>query len=117
MHELAVTQGIISTVLEAAQRADAERVTAIDLALGVFSGYVPDSIQFYFDHLSKDTSVEGATIRIHRVPAQCHCEDCGQDFTQEEENLFVQCPNCGGVRFTVEGGREFLVESIEVKDK
>lgn len=117
MHELAVTQSIISTVIAAAQRAEARRVTAIDLELGVFCGYVPDSIQFYFDHISKGTLAEGAAIRIHRVAARCHCTDCGSDFMQEEENLFVQCPTCGSVRFQVEGGREFLVESIEVEDK
>ena len=54
--------------LEAAERAEASRITRIDLVLGVFSGYVGDSIQFYFDIISQGTPAEGAALHIPSIP-------------------------------------------------
>lgn len=114
MHELPVASGILATALEAAEEAGAGRITQIDIVLGAFSGYVGDSIQFYFDFISQGTKAEGARLSIRRLPATCHCWDCGCDFPCEE-TLPARCPGCKGTRLQVVGGREFCVESIDVE--
>ena len=115
MHELAVTQGILDVTLDAAQKAGARRIVAIDLLIGELSGMVDDSIQFYFDILSRDTLAEKATLRFRREPALVTCRDCGGR-AEARAPLTPLCPQCGGARLQVTGGREFRVESIEVAE-
>ncbi len=116
MHELPVTQSLLEIVLRHAERAGASRITEIELALGVFTNYVGDSIQFYFDIISRGTPAEGAALHIRRIPATCYCWDCGQNFAWGEATLPVECPRCKGVGFRFTGGDEFYVESMEVEE-
>jgi hydrogenase nickel incorporation protein HypA/HybF len=116
MHELPATEGILSVALEAAEQNGARRIMAIDLVIGELAGIVDDSVQFYFDILSKDTIAEGAVLRFRREPAAAVCADCGHQFPVEVP-LSAACPVCEGIRLHVSGGREFFVESIEVDDE
>lgn len=113
MHELPVTEGIISVVLETAQKNNARRITQINLIIGDLSSIVDDSIQFYFDLLSKNTPAEGASLHFERWPALVSCGDCDHRFNAQPP-LPPVCPGCGGLRLHVTGGKEFYIESIEV---
>ena len=116
MHELPITQSLLEIVLRHAERAGASRITGIDLALGVFTNYVSDSIQFYFDIISRGTPAEGAILHIHRIPATCRCWDCGQNFVWEETILPIECPHCKGTTPQFTSGDEFYLESMEVEE-
>lgn len=113
MHELSVTEGILSTVLAAAEQAAARRVVAIDLVIGDLTGIVPDSIQFYFDLLSQNTIAASAQLRFRREPATAKCNACGHHF-EASLPLLPLCPACGSPRLEVTGGRRLQVESIEI---
>jgi hydrogenase nickel incorporation protein HypA/HybF len=116
MHELPVTQGVLAAALEAAQGAGARRITTINLVIGDLSSIVDDSVQFYFDILSRGTPAEGAVLRFQRQPATASCRDCGRQF-EVKAPLSPQCPICAGQHLQITGGREFRVESIEVDDE
>lgn len=116
MHELTITQGILSVVLEAAEAARARRVLTIDLTVGALTGYAEDPIRFYFDLLSRGTPAEGAILRIRREPGQGHCQTCGATFPVEPP-LSPACPVCGSVEIRIHGGTHCLVERIEVEDE
>jgi hydrogenase nickel incorporation protein HypA/HybF len=113
MHELAVTEGVIKVAVGAA---GGRRIRAIDLTLGALSTIVDDSVQFYFDALSRETLAEGAVLRFRRVPATALCLDCGAT-AEVAPPLPDGCASCGSSRLRVSGGSEFLVESIEVDDE
>jgi len=113
MHELSITQHILDIVTKHAQRANAERVIAINLVVGELTGFVDDSIQFYFDMLSPNTLAAGARLSIRRVPARVRCSDCGKEFGPQGCRWL--CPRCHTIGGAVVSGREFLVESIEVE--
>ena len=112
MHELAITQGLIDLVLEHAGKAEATKVTRINVVAGELSGFVDTCMQFYFEHLSKGTMAEEAKLSFVRVPTTGRCRDCGHEFVIEELNWI--CPECQGNNVQLVGGTELFVESIEV---
>ena len=112
MHELSITQNILNIVTEHAKRANAQKVTVIHLVVGQLTGFIDDSIQFYFDLLSPGSMAEGARLDIERIPAEVRCRSCGKVFALEGYKW--TCPKCAAVGGEVLRGREFQVESIEV---
>ena len=113
MHELPVTEQIVAIVLEHAREAKAERVLKINLVVGELSSFVGESIQFYFDMLSKGSEAENATLSVSRVAARARCQTCKKEFSPGGMNWV--CPACGGPIEEILQGREFYIESIEVE--
>lgn len=114
MHELAVTQSILDIVVRHAQQANAQRILAINLTIGELTGFVDQSIQFYFDFLSKDTLAQGAEIRFERVPARVRCHVCAAEYIPPDSRLWT-CPECDALGGEIVAGREFSVASIEIE--
>ncbi|NOY99275.1 MAG: hydrogenase maturation nickel metallochaperone HypA [Chloroflexi bacterium] len=112
MHELPVTQSILEITLRHAQEAGATRVTDLYLVIGQLASVVDDSVQFYWDVLSKDTIAESSRLHFRRVPAEMQCLSCGTRFPLDGDDF--ACPSCQGVGVKVVAGEEFFLESIEV---
>jgi hydrogenase nickel incorporation protein HypA/HybF len=115
MHELPITQSILSVVLDTARQHGSHRVIAINLVIGDMTSIVDDSVQFYFDILSKDTLAEGATLTFRREPATATCMDCKYR-THVKRPIFPVCPQCGSPKLVVSGGQEFFIDTIDVDD-
>ncbi len=113
MHELPVTEQVVEIVLDHARKAKAERVVKVNLVIGELTGFVGESIQFYFDMLSKGTEAEKASLSVSRIPAKAKCQHCKKEFNPGGMNWV--CPDCGGPIEEILGGRECYVESIEVE--
>lgn len=112
MHELSVTQSILSIVVRHAEQAGAARVTDIRLVVGQLSSIVDDSVQFYWDLIAAGTLAEGAMLEFRRVPATLRCANCAHEFALSHDRYV--CPRCESSRITVAGGEEFYLESIDV---
>jgi hydrogenase nickel incorporation protein HypA/HybF len=113
VHELVVTESVLQIALESAAGADARKVVGIDLLIGDLSTFVDDSVQFYFEMLSKGTIAQGARLNFRRIPARLRCRDCGREFLPGAGEWL--CPHCGAIGGDVIAGREFRVESIDVE--
>ncbi len=113
MHELSITQSILEIVNRYAADAGASRVTQIRLVVGGFTGFVPDSVQFYFDLLSRGTLAEGAELVIERRPGQIRCAACGLVYEPLDGQIWV-CPACHALGGEVVTGKELYVDRIEV---
>jgi hydrogenase nickel incorporation protein HypA/HybF len=113
MHELSITQSMLDLALKHAEKAGAKRITYINLVVGEISGVVDQSVQFYFDLLSKDTLAEGGKLVISKQPARFRCKACGNEFRMQDRSWV--CPACQAMGGEVISGREFYMESIEVE--
>ncbi|MCC7130492.1 MAG: hydrogenase maturation nickel metallochaperone HypA [Anaerolineae bacterium UTCFX2] len=113
MHELAVTESILEITLRYAKQAQARRVVTLNLVIGELASIVDDSVQFYWDIISKDTPAEGARLNFRRVPFELLCLECTERFTPRGESF--ACPRCGSERIQVAAGEEFYLDSIEVE--
>jgi len=112
MHELPITQGILSIVLQHAKSVQARRITSINVKVGEISGVVPDYVRLQFDLLSKDTIAEGANLIFLPSPTSLRCRRCGRIYTPENPDWI--CPECGNNKFEIMSGRECSVESMEI---
>ena len=114
MHELAVTQSILEIALRHAEKAGAQRILAINLVIGELTGFVDDSIQFYFDFMSKDTPAQDARLTFERIAPHARCQECGIEYAPPNSRLWT-CPGCGALGGEIIAGREFSVASIEIE--
>ena len=112
MHELSVTESLPELALRHAQEAEAKRILHLHLVIGQLSSIVDDSVQFYWDIISKDTAAEGAVLHFKRIPALMLCLDCGNKY-HPQGNLI--CPACKGSHVQVKDGNQFRLEAIDVE--
>lgn len=113
MHELAITQSMLDLVLEQAEEAGAKEVGKINLVIGEMTGVVGQSVQFYFDFLSKGTAAEGASLAFKVIPTTARCRNCHKEFKLGEFDW--TCPYCRSNNMEIVAGKELFVESIEVE--
>jgi hydrogenase nickel incorporation protein HypA/HybF len=114
VHELAITQNILDIALKEADAAGASKITRVNVAIGELSGVVSDSVEFYFDFLTKGNAAEGAKLNFKMVPAVLKCRECSTEFTPQDSSWV--CPQCQGSGVVVLAGRDCFVESIEVEE-
>lgn len=112
MHELSVTQSVLEIACKHAEKAQAKAVTDIYLVIGRLSSIVDESVQFYWDFVSKGTLCEHAQLHFQRKPAVLVCQQCNQEYTLDDD--LTPCPHCGSANVRVLSGDEFNLESIEI---
>ena len=112
MHELAISSAVLESVL---RHAEGRRVTSVKLRVGHLRQVVPDSLQFYFGLVARETVCAGARLEIEVVPARLRCENCETEWVAEA--ALFRCPSCGGADVRVAAGDELEVESIEVEEE
>jgi len=113
MHELSVTESILEIALRHAKQSSAQRITHLYLVVGQLASIVDDSVQFYWDIISKGTIAEGASLHFRRLPAKLRCLQCNHEFSLDGDGL--ACPACAGERIKVISGDEFYMEAIDVE--
>jgi hydrogenase nickel incorporation protein HypA/HybF len=114
MHELSVTESILEISLRHADEAKATRITNLYLVIGQLASIVDDSVQFYWDIISKGTIAEGAVLHFKRLPAKFQCLDCSKQFSPQSDTF--ACPDCASNRIKVIAGDEFYMEAIDVEN-
>jgi hydrogenase nickel incorporation protein HypA/HybF len=115
MHEVAIVDALIEQVAKEVRRAGAAgRVTRLELSIGRLSGVSPDALRFALELLAPGTVVESARVDIRQPKALCCCAACGA--RTEIDDLQTGCPRCASREVTLEGGRDMLLESIELEE-
>ncbi len=113
MHELFATQALLDKAVAKAAEGHAARITDIHLVVGDLSSYVDDSVQFYWDEISKGTLAEGARLHFRHVQAELQCMACFTPYRPIETE--IRCPSCGSSGAKILAGEEFYLESLDVE--
>lgn len=113
MHELAITKSIIQLTQTEAEKQHFQKVLAISLRVGEYSGLVPECIREFFPIAAKGSVAEGAELEIETVPAAFRCLDCGYEGSVDRKAAC--CPVCNSLSLKMTAGREFFVESLKVE--
>jgi hydrogenase nickel incorporation protein HypA/HybF len=111
MHEFSVTRSLVELLKQEADKNNLKTVKRINIRLGKFTGFSPDSIRFYFDILKPDSCLQEAELNFKEEPIIIKCDNCKKEI-QIEEPIMI-CPECGNPEIELLSGREFFVESIE----
>jgi hydrogenase nickel incorporation protein HypA/HybF len=112
MHELSVTENILNICNRYAEQVNASAVTDVYLVIGQLSSIIDDSVQFYWDFVTKNTVCENSILHFERIPAKAKCLNCEKEFAMTE---LMPCPHCHSARFKIVAGEEFFVDSIKIK--
>lgn len=114
MHEMGITQGILSASLEAAEEAGGTRINEIRISVGDMTDVVEDALQFAFEVLRQDTIAENASLVVTHVSPKSRCQQCGTEFSHDKWNLL--CPSCDSFLCEVIEGRELRIDSIDIDE-
>lgn len=107
MHELSITESVVTAVTERMRDAPVRRIR---LEVGRLSGLVPDSVRFCFELVAAGTTCEGALLEIDEPEGEAHCRACDADFPTVE--VLPLCA-CGSADVAVLGGRELRIREVE----
>src|SRR3954451_19916259 len=109
MHEMAIATAVLDTV---ERHAAGRRVVAVTVREGALRQVVPDSLSFWWEVVTKETSAAGSELEQVPVPARLRCPSCAREW--EPLDPIFWCDACG-VPAEVLAGEELEVESIEVE--
>jgi hydrogenase nickel incorporation protein HypA/HybF len=108
MHELAIAESVVSSVLE---RTGDRPVSVVRLRVGGLAGVVPEALDFCFELAAAGTPLDGAALEIVEERGRAHCRSCAADFDLVDAILLC---GCGSADVELLSGRELSVTSVEV---
>ncbi len=114
MHELSIASSIVKTVLQEVENRNLKTVTLISLRIGALTDIVPDSLQFGFEVIKKDTLLAKTKLQIETLSVKGCCNNCKNSF-EVVEFIFI-CPNCSSGDIDMNQGNELEIAYIEAED-
>ncbi len=109
MHEVSIAEEMLEIIHKRASEEGIQKVIAINLKIGEYSGVFPDSLKFAFEVLSKGKITEGANLNIEMVSPSFSCQKCKRIINLDND----RCPHCGSEEIKVSGGNELQILSFE----
>jgi hydrogenase nickel incorporation protein HypA/HybF len=110
MHEAGIAESILGIAKDVARENGLTRITGITIQIGQFTGIEADALDFAFQVMTKDTSIENAELVIEKTPLLLRCKKCDGEYSGAPDDLL--CPNCGAEDFLILQGREMVVKFI-----
>ena len=114
MHESAIAQAVVRTVVAEAKKRRAKRVNAVELEVGALEGLGGRELRFAFELEAAGTPLEGAKLRVSKSAPSASCPACGKPRKAPLPRGHFHalpplvCIVCGGP-LRLKGGRGFRV--------
>jgi len=114
MHELAIAQDIMDTVLAERRSRRLGAVRAIYVTAAAMSCIQPEALKSAFELLAERSELEGVRLEIAKLPMVAICDRCGALF--DPRAVAQVCPTCGEGRLNFSGETEIIIDSLEVEE-
>ncbi len=112
MHEVALAEGVLRIVMDAARASAATRVHTVWLEIGALAHVEPQALEFCFDAVTRGSVAEGARLDIARTSGTAWCMPCGARVPLAR--LGDACPRCGSYQLQVLEGDAMRVKEIGI---
>ena len=116
MHEMTMVRPLVDTVLRQCEGQGVEEVLSVRLSIGELIDVIEQYVPGLFRFLARGTVAENAELAIERVPVTARCNECCNIFPVDVKSRDTwRCPRCGARNYRMFSGREFRIDSIEVR--
>jgi hydrogenase nickel incorporation protein HypA/HybF len=112
MHEMALAEGVLQLIEDAARQQNFARVSTVWLEIGQLAGVEVEAMKFCFDAVTRDSIADGARLEIIATPGSGWCMECSATVALAE--VYGACPQCGRHQVQVTHGTEMRVKELEV---
>jgi len=113
MHETTIMSHVVELVTQhLAEEGLPGRVRCVRLRIGRLAAAVPDNLRFMFGVLTQNTPLEGAVLEIDEVDVKMRCRSCGAEYVVDDADF--GCRSCRSSDAELTGGREMIIDSVEV---
>ena len=114
MHEYSIVEGVLDSVIPAAEKSGADRIVCVRLRVGDMTEVVQESLDFMWGICCEQRGpmVEGCRLEVEYVYPRSACLKCGHEF--EHDRFHLKCPECGSASTMLLSGRELEIASMDV---
>ena len=112
MHEVALAEGVLRIVLDAARANAARSIRAVRVELGALAHVELDALAFCFDAVTRGSLAEGAKLEILRTEGAAWCMPCGGRVPLARVD--DACPRCGSHQLRIVEGEDMRVIDIAI---
>jgi hydrogenase nickel incorporation protein HypA/HybF len=113
MHELSIALSLIEGVLEESAKCGGDKVEAVHLALGVFSGVDQEALSFSYGLACEGTPLEGSRLVIETIPLLIYCSACATERAAQSDQQLC-CSICSAPAERILRGQEMEVTGLEI---
>lgn len=108
---MSIVLGIVKIAEAEASKAGVDTFAGIDLEIGNLSGVEWEALDFAWEAAVKDTVLEKAIKKVHKIQAKAQCADCNSIYNINF--IHDNCPTCGSFMKIILQGKELRVKSLD----
>jgi len=115
MHEFSICQGLVKAILSELKKLDTPKpkLRKASVVIGRLRQIIPETLQFAYEILTKETAITGSTIEVISAPILAKCPKCNWKGEIKENNF--RCGKCGSGEIELSGGMELYLNNLTVE--
>ena len=123
MHEAAISQSIVKTVLNEAKKQNAIEIESVEIEIGDLTFLGIDQIEFWVKTSFQGTIAEDADIKFKIIKGALRCTECNYEgnLKIKEDPIYhmsipaFACPKCKSSKIEITHGREAFIRRIKIR--
>lgn len=113
MHEYSIVTALIEQCEKLAQQNSANKITRVDIKLGILSGVEPALLKTAFEAFKLEGICHDAQLNMQIQPLVLQCHSCKEQTVHQQRSIV--CDHCLSTNTTVLDGEEMLLMQLELE--